>query len=271
MLIRPFVESTFASLAATLIVFTLGMGFGRLVSFLSERYPLRRMLGLCKDNLVCIVIASPTRIIPGTTDTMTTEGVPLTPIGPVFAYERISNLLATAYPKMKNVRLYFSTDFPHELYSQNLILIGFPKANQVTKEIMTDIELPLVFDEHALVEKNTGRVAYQATIHAGEVRKDFGCLVRVPNPYQSRSRVFILAGCQTYGVKAAADFLAAQNLLELWNIKVPGLLYLALTKFSWLVPSRFTNEYYQIVVSVQVRQHFTSQPELVAYHPLNPK
>ena len=267
MLIR-FYENVIANLFATLLVFLTGMGASLLLMYFKNKHPLRQILGFEKTSGVDIVLGAPTRIIPGTTRTGEGHGVPLTPIGIIFAFHRIARLLTQAYPKLKNIGVYSSTDFPNQQYDRNLVLIGFPRANQVTQEIMQDMQLPLVFDGHALVDSTTREVVYQALVEGDEVKEDYGCLIRGPNPYHRGSAIFILAGCQTYGVKAAADFLSSQNVLALWDIHVPLFFRRLASKLVFLVPRERSKLYYEAVVKVKVRQHLTSEPELVFYRAL---
>ena len=144
-------------------------------------------------NGAIIVLATPYFVIPGTTNISRENGVPLTPLGPVFAFKSITNLIATAYPDLPNSKLYFASDFPEEQLDRNLFLIGFPKANKITRSVMDDLDLPLVFDNHTLINKDTKKPIYDAVIENDVVVEDYGCLIRAPNPYKEGSVVFIFA------------------------------------------------------------------------------
>lgn len=257
--------NTLANIISAIIILVFGAVLGWIGTRLIERRPLRLLLGLQESRGEIIVLATPVYIIPGTTSISDRPGIPLTPLGPVFAFKSITNLITSAYPKLANIRLYFSNDFPSELHDQNLFLIGFPKANEVTKDVMSNLDLPLIFDNHTLVNSKTNKPVYNAVVEDNQVVEDYGCLIRAPNPYSDGSVVFIFAGCQTYGVKAAADFFSVTNILELRGITVSKLQKRLLSRLPFLLLPQ-DNNFYQIILRVKVKDHFIYQPTVVAYH-----
>jgi hypothetical protein len=268
-MLQPLFDNTLANVLAAILMLIIGVVLGWVSRILVERRPVRQLLKLPETNGAIIVIATPYFVIPGTTNISKEDGVPLTPLGPVFAFKSITNLISIAYPQLPNSKLYFASDFPEEQLDRNLFLIGFPKANKITRTVMNDLDLPLIFDNHTLINSDTKKPVYDAVIEDNVVVEDFGCLIRAPSPYKEGSVVFIFAGCQTYGVKAAADFLAAENLLELTGRKTSKFAKRFLSKFPFLItPSE--SDYYQIIVSTKVKKHFISQPRMVAYYKLKP-
>lgn len=225
------------------------------------------MLGITDTANTVVVMGVPMGITPGTSKINLSSGMPIFGLGPLLAYQHITQIIRTAFPQSPPAKMAISRDFPDTDYTKNLILLGFPLGNEVTERIMSDLDLPLIFQGHQLVDRDSKKVLYQASVENGEVKQDFGYLVRAPNPYDSNSVVFIMAGCETYGVKAAAEFLTSANLHELWGFRWPKSSTL-LSLIYWITPRRWKNEYYQIVVSVNVRGLITSEPKLVSYSKL---
>jgi hypothetical protein len=101
------------------------------------------------------------------------------------------------------------------------------------------------------------------------VVRDYGYLLRVPNPFSAEHTVLLFAGCETYGVKGAADFFALRNFHVLRGLDVLrfGRLVAAL---DWLIPARFKTSYFLAVVEIEVRGTFTSTPRIVEFQKLEP-
>jgi hypothetical protein len=255
------------NLGTWLVAAPLGFLSGLLFVWISQWYfrkkPIRQMIGFDESIGHAFVLATPVYIVPGTTQTKATKGVPLFGLGPVFAYHHFRWLLQMAYPQAYQTILYTADSFPTEMYARNLILLGFPLSNPITQRVMADLSLPVAFKNHDLVDAKTGKTLHKATVEKDEVLEDFGCLIRAPSPYHHGAVIFILAGCQTYGVKAAADFLRIENLSKIWNIGGSGFFARLIARFPLLSSRRKRNEFYQIIVKIKIRQqYFTSAPEL---------
>jgi hypothetical protein len=120
-----------------------------------------------------------------------------------------------------------------------------------------------------LLDSETDEVLYQATVEDGKVTHDFGLLLRAPNPFAPTNPVILFAGCETYGVKAAADFLAIRNYHVLCD--VPLLRFgRAAALLDWLIPSFVKSRFYVLVVSTNVTGTYTTPPYLVRYWRLTP-
>lgn len=262
-----------SQLPGWLLTTTLGFLGGFLFRWFSERslrtLPSRVLLGLKNPAKAHIVLGIPWGIIPDTTKLHSSEGMPIFGYGPLHAYHYLTELITTAYRKVKNVSFTTSKTFSIEGLSEDLILIGYPQGNEITKQVMNDLKPPLIFDGHTLIETATGNVKYKATVENGRVIQDYGCIIRAPNPYSSDSTIIILAGCETFGVKAAAEFFKPKNLRLLRHVSRFYIILLII--FGRIVPKASENEYYQVVVSTQVRGLFTSEPCLVEHFGLSGK
>lgn len=259
-------EAAIGWFVGAILAFISGLLVVPCIEFVKRRHPARVLLGVKDPSQLGIVMGVPMGIKPEATVLDRTGGMPIFGFGPLMAYNHIRYLLHFGFPKVREVPLFTSRSFPVEFYSHDLILIGFPRGNEVTRRIMPDLDLPLIFKDHEIIDSRTGETKYTATIKEGEVVKDHGLLVRAPNPYKKGATVLILAGCETYGVKAAADFLNISKLPILKDLRwlKSGILVAALHS---ALPLSRRAEYFAIVVSTEVRGLFTVEPHLeVAYY-----
>ena len=110
---------------------------------------------------------------------------------------------------------------------------------------------------------------YAAVIEAGHITEDYGALIRVVNPYNRNSIVYIIAGSQTYGMKAAAEFLNNRNLLEITEAYVPERIYSHIPHFLYpLIAKNGRKRHYEIIVQTHVKSYFTSEATRVCSYPL---
>jgi hypothetical protein len=259
-------EAAIGWLVGAILAFISGLLVMPCIEFVNRRHPARVLLGVNDPTHIAIVIGVPMGIIPEATVLDQTGGMPIFGFGPLMAYNHIRYLLHFGFPKVRDVSLFISRSFPFEFYSRDLVLLGFPLGNEVTRRIMSDLDIPLTFTDHEIIDTKTGASRYRATIKEGEVIRDYGLIVRVPNPYKKGANVLILAGCETYGVKAAADFLTISNLPIFKDLSWlrSGIL---VAMFQSIIPTSMRAEYFEIVVSTEVRGLFTSEPELeTAYY-----
>lgn len=168
-----------------------------------------------------------------------------TGFGEIRGYASIVYSLARAYEKgiMKDARLYFADAYPHDRRRErSLILLGGDDNNDVTRQMMRHFELQnkeLPFRFHYEKDergKDTGvkclfvqgvegietsyNPQYEEVETVNDARKsiqvvqDFGVVTRLPNPLNPDAKLYIFAGCHTYGTAAAAKVIAAKAILR---------------------------------------------------------
>ena len=89
-----------------------------------------------------------------------------------------------------------------------------------------------------------------------EIEVDCGIVARYPNPYNPRSKLFIFAGCHTYGTAAAAKVAASKSILHEIECECPAYL---------------ENEFFTaaIQISVKVADPYYCDPDLMeVFYPL---
>jgi len=112
----------------------------------------------------------------------------------------ITALLNKLYPTM-TVKKYTCEDMPKEGYESNLILIGGPGYNTIVKEILERINSPFNYDleEDLLVDKFKN-IKYGSKFSSGNIVKDYGFFLKIPNPYNDTKKLIMINGIHTYGV-----------------------------------------------------------------------
>lgn len=235
-----------------------------------RRKPTRRLFGFPTLDHTALVIGAPLGVTPGSPALVPIgSGLPVFGYGPLMAYSRITHLMRTAYSAHAALTPYSSPDFPSSRLGDHLVLFGYPIGNEVTATVMAELRLPITFNGHDLVDTASGKILYQAALEDGSVVRDYGYLLRVPNPFSAGNMVLLFAGCETYGVKGAADFLALRNFHLLRGLNVLRFGWLVAT-LDWLIPNRFKASYFLAVVEVEVRGTFTSTPRIVSFQKLDP-
>ncbi|WP_328286137.1 hypothetical protein [Amycolatopsis orientalis] len=107
--------------------------------------------------------------------------------------------------------------------SSDLVLIGGPEANAVTRTMLAKlsgvISYAFVEDpEHAAAEVHdvsTGRVSAPRYDESGYPVSDYALIIRTPNPLApDTSEIVIVAGCWEHGTAAAAEKLGDRKFLR---------------------------------------------------------
>lgn len=94
----------------------------------------------------------------------------------------------------------------HDL-SGNLIVIGGPDFNPITRKLFADQDIPFTYcsSESAVYFKDsTDGAKYELVANKqGRVHKDYGFFARFPNPLNTGNFIIMIGGLQTYGVLGA--------------------------------------------------------------------
>jgi hypothetical protein len=142
---------------------------------------------------------------------------PATGIGQVRALSCAFKSLIKAYNDVDIRNIYLSTDHLQDHLENDLILLGGPKNNEVTKEylelILKDQPAKVIGSKIYWRENAQGNWSDEAaTEYWGEVRdesvySDYGLIVRARNVFSQEERTVVLfSGSHTYGTLAAAKY-----------------------------------------------------------------
>jgi hypothetical protein len=211
-----------------------------------------------------------------------------TGFGEIRGYASIVYSLDRAYAKgiMKDARLYFSDTFPQDRrLERSLILLGGDDKNDVTCQMMRHFELqgkkwPFRFyyekDERGkdtgfkclIVQdaegvESTYNPKYEEVRTSGSDRKsiqvvqDFGVVAKLPNPINPYSKLYIFAGCHTYGTAAAAKAVAAKSILR---------------RIEEVCPYYLTSKFFVSVIRcIMTNENFFHVDRMEIFYPLDEK
>jgi hypothetical protein len=194
----------FINLLAQIIWAVLGV-VGAVIYYIVLRIlPKRRLWRLKnpKETIICISAS---------TTTFTGEYYRrATGIGQLRALAVITPSLKTAYRNIKIENILLSDEQLGTKIENDLILLGGPKNNPATKlllEKLKDICFIDQTDEYICWRYQAAENYYRATIESSKVKRDYGLIIRVKNPFSTKgSTVCLLSGGHTYGVIAAAIY-----------------------------------------------------------------
>jgi hypothetical protein len=130
----------------------------------------------------------------------------------------------------------------------DLLVFGGPKAMPLTRRLLDEIGPRLGVDQGTaesptviVCTKGADVYSYDGMVQDGKIVTDYGLLLRARNPYNPRSRVFIISGSHTYGNIAAARFIADTIRHPIRNRGHVRLLFS--DEFAVVVSSRISDEY----------------------------
>lgn len=210
------------NLIAAAVWVALGAIAARAATFLRDRLPTRSILRLDARKSLFIVTNSVESRNPEI-------GGPVTGIGALQAVGLAREAIARSYPRLLlRTRVVFSVGLPAEALQSNLICIGGRKYNQITSLFEHYFEPRFDFQAN-----NQGKIGVRSAstvirdtitdkVYEPELDRsgndyqiDYGVITSLPNPFNPRARVILLAGAHTYGVAAAGHVLERGNIKQL--------------------------------------------------------
>jgi hypothetical protein len=143
-----------------------------------------------------------------------TENGPLTFGGDAYARDAILRILRSLYPKAQIETRYdqhIGCSLEECFCDSNVILIGGPISNFATDFIMKELGIREWFKGYCIVSPES-HTKYEAKYIELEgktyIVKDYGFIARYPNPFDERYSIFIVAGCRSFGTRAAGAAIA---------------------------------------------------------------
>jgi hypothetical protein len=165
-------------------------------------------------------------------------------------------------PSSKLVREY-SPYYPEEQLKEDMVSIGGPVNNSVTRRLMAYISEKVSFEPESgdLLDKfSTASKRYEATYDDNDViLSDYGLILKIPNPFDITREVMVLAGCDTPGVLAAARSIS----LNPEGKTATKAMRKSLRRFAY-----FRDNSFVAIVKCNVIGNEIGIPELVAFHPI---
>jgi hypothetical protein len=107
-------------------------------------------------------------------------------------------------PRTRVVRMY-SPSFPDEMLKENVVAVGGPVNNPVTEKVMQPLSRIVKFDAALILHDLLAGSQFETKYSDGNtVERDYGLILKLPNPMRIGGELLVLAGCDTHGVLAAA-------------------------------------------------------------------
>lgn len=208
-----------------------------------NRYDIRRIWsgGVSWDEIIVVCPTLPTAYIPKHALRSSSEFVNLAKYGDPDALVELLILLRTFYPNIKITRC-TSKKVSETQYRNDLIIIGGPDFNKVTKIFMKESKCPIQYkiEENvtAFLDKiNKRSYPLKERCQKQEIQ-DYGLFARFPNPHDKSKTIIMIGGLGTHGVLCAAEAFGA-NPIGRKN-----------TKF--VIDSVSENPYFAVVIPVNI-------------------
>jgi len=126
-------------------------------------------------------------------------------IGEMRSLIYVTPSLKDAYKKFSAFNIYVSDDNIASNLENDLILIGGPRGNRITKLILDKIDLPFSFDGlNIKIDHNGNLSSYGLFIEDGHDVFDHGIILKTKNPLNRSRSLILFAGLGMHGTTAAA-------------------------------------------------------------------
>lgn len=209
---------------------------GLLGTWLAARLPNRALWKLSDPARLTVCVAESAAIDTGKYIRKTTG------IGQVRALAVIVPSLTRAYGRIDTHHIQLAGEALGPRAEGNLICLGGAKNNARTRDVLAALAeagfaVPTMDGSTICWPGGEGCVSYEAQAEQGTVLRDYGLVIRAPNPFGTDSTVIVLAGASTYGAVAAARYFVEQ--------------------------CKFRRGWFAAVVSSQVRDDHVCPPEIV--------
>jgi hypothetical protein len=136
----------------------------------------------------------------------------------------VTAYLSRAYPNAKILR-HTSSNVPSDVWESNLVLLGGPLTNDVTKDMMAELAVRCRYIDDDLAisfasspSSADGSIVRAKKDTAGKLVEDAGYFGWFRNPFLRDHRIIMCQGCHTFGTLAAYHFLSDSH-QALENIK----------------------------------------------------
>jgi hypothetical protein len=126
---------------------------------------------------------------------------------------------------------------------RNLLLVGGPISNEVTKEIWKKADTRYYFEENDIRDKMNPDFSKKPNIENGIVVRDYGIITKCKNPFQQGRSVIVVSGCYGWGTWGSLE-----TLLNPQNLKFL---------------SEKGDLFFQVLVSINVFRKLPQRPILI--------
>jgi hypothetical protein len=204
--------SLFLNVVASAIYGALFLFYNQAFDLMRKRGAARLFWDVCLTSPVNIITPSPPATYRGSSYYLGYSAAN--------ALATVSSLLSIFNKAPEGIRP-FEAKYTHGRMEENLVLLGGPITNQITQRMMDDFDIPFSFKNHTLIDKRRGNI-YQPKVGQDGIQTDYGFVLRMANPYNSKKMLVIIAGCHGYGTYAGSRIVTDQDSLRAITKKVKG-------------------------------------------------
>lgn len=120
---------------------------------------------------------------------------------------------------IKDIDVVPTYNFSGDRYQNNLILLGGPDANIVSREFYNKIDTNFKFGDPNINEitlyDTKENLSYRPKYNTNKkVIRDYGFAFKTENPFNSETNIILLAGCYGFGTCSAAQLFESSRLLD---------------------------------------------------------
>lgn len=130
--------------------------------------------------------------------------------GDIDSLNIISLHIARQYPNLE-IKEQICSEVSEEIYKDDLICIGGPGWNTLTRDIISSFSIPIEYGDYSdgvedfyIKNKITGKVYRSTFSEENRIIGDIGIFVKLPSPVNLNKNIYLLNGIQTYGVYGVA-------------------------------------------------------------------
>lgn len=168
-----------------------------------RRLPARRVWRFTGRDRIVIIVATSALVDTGKYQR------PTTGLGQVRAAALLMPLLNRTFRSASHEGVSFSSTVPGNYLESDLLLVGGARNNEITRRAIESMPgLPFTAPGNII---DWGGACYEGRRASGTVVRDYGYVVRGPNPFAPGQRIVIVAGSHTFGTVAAARWLAERG------------------------------------------------------------
>jgi hypothetical protein len=243
-----------------------------------KRAVIAAISGLDPANPPVALVGVPLRARPGSTElTQQSDALPLFGYGPFVSYATVATqLMRSLAPSAEIVlpEIVLGSQYDHlsedKKRERDLLLLGYPAGNDAARILEPLMDLPVHFaagNDRGLIANDTGAKLVEpiyTILESGACRTtlDFGLVAKVQHPFNPTKAILYLAGCETFGVKIAAESLKPDFMPLIFKF---GKLKSVVWKHGWLPKlgmSRIRKAEFLAIFEANVQNLTTGTPKL---------
>lgn len=202
--------SLIINIVAAVSFFVLGIISKTIFNFIRNKNPARNFWGLCVNSANIIVPSLPTNHNEFSLHTGHSD---------LKASAEIASLLSFFGIKSEKLRM-LEVRYALDRLEDNIVLIGGPETNEITREIMQNFRIPFSFSNHILID-TYHNIKYKPKLDEEKnVLEDYAFILKMKNPYNNQKTIIIISGCFGYGTYAGAVAVTDYKILRTISKKI---------------------------------------------------